>query len=539
MPELPTKTLDAPITAVTVFPDRARITRTGTISLDAGEQTLVIAGLPMNIDADSVRVDGRGEGVRLLNVEVRTAHLPDAPERDVTALREQIETLRRQDAALEDDQERLEAQLRTLSRLRDQAGKGFGRSIASGQATFEDYAALIQRTDTETAALQAQQRELDQQREGLAKQIAALEQRIEQLKPAQQRRRVEQRREIHLLVSVKQTADQTTQAHFEVVYGIHGAHWQPVYDLRLSEGEVTMTYLATVTQRTGESWDGVRLTLSTARPAQSLTLPELHPHYLAPPAPPRPMAFAAAPAPMAGKARMAKFVESDTAAQAAMEEAPQIEVETAQVESGDGAAVTYQIHTPASIPSDGTPYRTTITVERLKVELDYWIVPKLAAEAYLRASITNTSATTLLPGEALIYHEDAFVGKTMIKTVVTGEKFDAQLGVDDRIRVKRELVQREMNKRLIGGHRQVYYKYKITLKNLLTAPAKVMVMDQIPMGGHEQIKVRLSEANPAPVEQTALNLLKWELTLRPDEQREIIFAYTVENPADMTVLGME
>src|SRR5690606_3922381 len=118
--------------------------------------------------------------------------------------------------------------------------------------------------------------------------------------------------------------------------------------------------------------------LSTARPAQSLTLPELHPHYLAPPAPPRPMAFAAAPARAVGMARMAKFAETDTVAQAAAEDAPQIEVETAQVASEDGAAVTYQIHTPASIPSDGTPYRTTITVERLKVDLDYWIVPKLA-----------------------------------------------------------------------------------------------------------------------------------------------------------------
>lgn len=533
MPELPTQTLDAPITTVTVFPDRARVTRTGTISLEAGEQTLVIADLPMNLDTDSVRVDGRGEGVRLLNVEVKKAHLPDAPEREVTALRQQIEALRLQDAALEDDQERLEAQLRTLTKLRDQAGKGFGRSIASGQASFDDYAALVRRTDEETAALQAQQRELGQQRERLAKQIAALEQQIEQLRPAQQRRGVEQRREIHILVSAKQPA----QARLEIVYGVHGAHWTPVYDLRLSDSEVTMTYLATVMQRTGERWDGVRLALSTARPAQSLTLPELYPHYLAPPAPPRPMAFAAAPAPRLRS--MAKFAETDTVAQAAMEEAPQIEVETAQVASQDGAAVTYQIHTPASIPSDGTPYRTTITVERLKVELDYWIVPKLAAEAYLRATITNTSATTLLPGEALIYHEDAFVGKTMIKTVVSGEKFEAQLGVDDRIRVKRDLIQREMNKRLIGGNRQVHYRYRITLKNLLPTPAKVTVMDQIPMGGHEQIKVKLSEANPAPVEQTPLNLLKWELSLRPDEQREIFFAYTVENPADMTVLGLD
>jgi uncharacterized protein (TIGR02231 family) len=529
-----TQTLNAPIMAVTVFPDRARITRTGTIALESGEQSLVIPNLPMALDADSVRVDGRGNGVRLLNVEVRTSHLADAPEREVTTLREQIEGLRQQDAALEDDQERIKSQLRTLGKLRDQAGKGFGRSIANGRTSFDDYTALVRQTDEETAALQAHQRELDQQREALAKQIAALEQQIEQLQPVH-RRRTQQRREIHILIN----ATQNTEARLEIIYGVHGAHWQPVYDLRLSEAEVTLTYLATVTQRTGESWDGVQLALSTARPAQSLTLPELHPQYVAPPTPPRPLAASAPMMRQAAAPRLAKFAETSTMEQAVAYDSAPIEVETAQVESSEGAAVTYQIHTPVSIPSDGTPYKTTITVERLKVDLDYLIVPKLAAEAYIRATITNTSATTLLPGDALIYHGDAFVGKTRLKTVVSGEKFETQLGVDDRIRVKRELVQRDMNKRLIGGNRQVYYKYKITLKNLLPTPAKMTVTDQIPVGGHEQIKVKLSEATPAPVEQTPLNLLKWELTLRPDEQREIFFAYTVESAAEMNVVGLE
>jgi uncharacterized protein (TIGR02231 family) len=525
------QTLNAPITSVTVFPDRARVTRTGTIALEAGEQTLVIPNLPMQLDADSVRVDGRGNGVRLLNVEVKTSHLPDAPEREVTALREQIEALRQQDAALEDDQQRIKAQLRTLGKLRDQAGKGFGRSIATGRASFDDYASLVRQTDEETAALQARQRELDQQRDTLAKQIAALEQQIDQLKPAQHRRPAEQRREIHILIN----AAQSTQVRLDVVYGVYGAHWQPVYDLRLTEGEVTMTYLATVTQRTGESWEAVQLVLSTARPAQSLTLPELHPQVVAPPRPlppPAPMLRQAAAAP-----HLAKFAETSTVE--AVAEGMPMQVETAQIDTTDGAAVTYQIHTPATIPADGTPYKTTITVEKLKVDLDYLIVPKLAAEAYLRASITNTSPTTLLAGEALIYHSDAFVGKTRLKTVVSGETFEAQLGVDDRIRVKRELVQRDMNKRLIGGNRQVFYKYRITLKNLLATSAKITVTDQIPVGGHEQIRVKLSEATPTPSEQTPLNLLKWELTLRPDEQREIVFAYTVESPSEMQVVGLE
>jgi uncharacterized protein (TIGR02231 family) len=109
----------------------------------------------------------------------------------------------------------------------------------------------------------------------------AAQKRLKQVQPD----RKDERRAI--LVSVE--VEREVEFELEVVYAVRNASWQPLYDVRLLEDEVTVTYLATISQKSGEDWPEVELSLSTARPAVSATLPELRPWYIAPPPPPQPM----------------------------------------------------------------------------------------------------------------------------------------------------------------------------------------------------------------------------------------------------------
>ncbi len=78
--------LEAPIKDVTVYSDRALITRRGTLQLEAGEHELRINNLPQFI-RDSLRAAGQGpEGTRILNVDVTTAFLQSTTRRGVTQL---------------------------------------------------------------------------------------------------------------------------------------------------------------------------------------------------------------------------------------------------------------------------------------------------------------------------------------------------------------------------------------------------------------------------------------------------------------------
>ena len=79
-------------------------------------------------------------------------------------------------------------------------------------------------------------------------------------------------------------------AEVEVSYHVAGASWRPLYDLTLDGERLAVSYLAEVTQQTGEDWPAVELVLSTTRRGRHQVLPELDPWYVRraqPPAPAR------------------------------------------------------------------------------------------------------------------------------------------------------------------------------------------------------------------------------------------------------------
>ena len=78
--------LSAPIVAVTVHPERARITRRGRAAVSAGSTELVVADLPTTLLDESVRVAGRSAAAaRVLGVDLRHRDLAEVPDERVRA----------------------------------------------------------------------------------------------------------------------------------------------------------------------------------------------------------------------------------------------------------------------------------------------------------------------------------------------------------------------------------------------------------------------------------------------------------------------
>jgi len=241
--------------------------------------------------------------------------------------------------------------------------------------------------------------------------------------------------------------------------------------------------------------------------------------------PHRAMAFAAA----AGPAQ-------DGIAQAAAE--PEAAVLMAEPSDSVGAGLVYEVQRPLAVPADGGPHTTSIGRFGLDATLDHLAVPVLAPEAYLRATVTNTSPLLLLPGPARVFHGTQFTGETTLETVAAGEEFELQLGVDDQIRVERKLRRRSTGKAVIGGTRTIDVGYEITVENHRTEPTTVSVHDHIPVSTDGDIKVRLREASPAPAKQSDLGELTWELALDGGREATVRYRFTVEHPAHVTVTGL-
>jgi uncharacterized protein (TIGR02231 family) len=516
--------LETRIATVTVYPDRARITRRGNTRLAPGTHTLVIANLPTTLIEDSVRATGKGTG-KLIGVEVAEIFVTHAPEANLKELEQQLETLGDEDKQFADEEATANARLKFLDSLRDWTGHSLAKGLAYGNATLDRAQQFTEYLARELDAVHTCQRDLAQKRREQKRKIDVCQAQLESV------RRVETNERSEIRVGIEASAE--TDFQLEVTYVVTNTQWSPLYDVRLDGDRVGLTYLAEVTQSSGEDWSNVELLLSTARVAESNEIPELDPWYvdvLRPTfAPARVAAVRSAGVPLPPPDAMMM--------QAMPAPVPAAEMMEATIESS-GAAVTYRIARPFSAPSDNSPHKTTITILDLAAQLDYIAAPKLAEQVYLRAKIKNTSEFVLLPGSANIFHGADFVGATELERVASNEEFEAQMGVDDRIKVERELTERTVDKTLIGNTRRIFLGYKIALTNLLATPAKIAVLDQLPVARAEDIKVKMRDASPKPNDQSDLNVLKWELELKPQEKREVTFSFSVEHPREMTLTGL-
>ena len=516
------------VSAVTVYPDRARVTRSGAVALEPGFSRLEVTELPQSLNPDSVRAAGRGAApIRLLGVDVRPDYYVETPAARVRELQQQVETL-------QDDLRQIEAQVTLIKQERAavEALTGqvqiYARGLASGKMTISDqmayFDALHERAENHDAGLLA----LEAQRRKLTHRLTKHQQELDQLRVAGKRQRY--------AVLIEVDADQACEMSLDLTYVVSGAGWAPLYDVRLIDtGEsagLEIGYLAQVTQQTGEDWIDVVMTLSTARPALAETGPELEVWYIGP--------VRARPMDVRKRASVATAPEMhslDAAAEPIPVAMMEAEPVVATVER-TGAAVTYRVPGSVTIPPDGAAHKATVARFELAPQISYVTAPRLVEAAYRRATAVNDTVYVLLPGAVNLFISGTFVGTTRIGLTPPGGDIELYLGTEDRVRVERKLGRREVDRRLIGGQRRLSYSYEVSLENLLPAEAQLTLHDQIPVARHEEIKVRLTSAEPDPSEQNDMGILTWELTLGSGEKRRLRFEFLVEHPRDLELVGL-
>jgi len=558
--------LEAPIKEVTVYADRALVTRQGSVELEAGEHEVRINTLPQFL-RDSLRAAGRGpQGTRILNVDITTAFLSRPPEAKLLALQDELERLVQNQQLLEARRSALNDRRQWLRALGEQS-RDFARGLAQGQmkpqdcADFFSFAANQALQDAEAAqSLEVELKHVQQEIEAKKRELAQMQ---GVLLPDR------------LAAVVTVALAEAGEFELELSYLVMGASWHPQYDVRVQmtgeqgEGEVELTYTGVVQQSTGEGWENVGLSLSTARPSLAAVVPELEPWYLnvyTPPIP-RPM-YAPAAAPMrAARPRIASTagIAGDQRAYLSQQSIPmtgmvaagegaffedqeaQVEervptaadVATATVEQ-TGTALIFRVGRSVDIPSDNSPHKTTIARDSIPCSFDYVSAPVIDEQVHLRATIMNTTERVLLSGDAGIFLSGEYVGTTKVKTTAPAETFKIFLGIDDGITVKRELIERSVDKggALQTNIRRITYAYRITVHNYAAAPRRVVIRDHLPVSQHERIKIKAQSMQPTPAERTKLELIKWQFTLAADSEQKIEYRFVVEHPQDVSVIGL-
>jgi uncharacterized protein (TIGR02231 family) len=507
--------VDAPIVAVTVYPDRARITRRGVVTVPGGDRTVYVEPLPLALEDDSVRVSGRGPAT-VLGVDLVMRHHPQAPDETVAELERQRLAAQDEVATLADADD-VQAQLDTfLGQLAKRAGGSFARTLATGESGAE-LGGFTESLADRLAAVRSTRRELAAQRREAEERLAAVGRRLAAV--AQQRR--PDRRSAAVALELESEAE----VEIELSYVVPAAGWTSSYDVRLKGDRLTLNWYGLIRQQTGEDWPECDLTLSTARPTVSAKVPELDPWFLGRARPPMPPAPAAVP--------LSRGARPDFIEQSAQREFAAAE---ATVEQGVTAA-SYTPPRPVAVPADGATHRATIAAIDLDAELDYITAPVRSTDVHLRATVVNSSAHTLPAGKAAVFHEADFVGSAALPVWAPGEDVELALGLDDRIRVERKLVRRDASKATLGSTRRRQVEYETRIENHTPRNARITVLDQYPVARDHDITVKQLTAEPEPAETTDLGVVTWKLDLDAGAESVIKLAFRVDTAKSVDLTG--
>jgi uncharacterized protein (TIGR02231 family) len=517
------KPVDSKITNVTVFLNKAQVMREVKTRLEAGKTNLVVMGLTSQLDPQSIQVAGKGSFV-ILGISHQQNYLNELNmPKGLKMLKDSVESLQKQLMLEQSQKEILNKEEQMLLSNQKIGGTTQNLTVAELKAMADFYRSRL-------GDIVSSRMRQDDKIKKINERMVKLNNQINSQNELYGRNTSE------IVVSI--SAEAATSVDLDVNYVVANAGWYPIYDLRAinTKSPVQLSYKANVFQSTGEEWKNVKLKLSTANPNQSGLKPELNAWFLDFY---QPIAYSLQGKASGVVARSAKMYDKEEAKMnmdampAPVAESVADYVSTIQTTLN----TEFDISLPYSVLSAGKPTVVDIRNYEMKSDYTYSVAPKLDNDAFLLARATGWEEFSLLPGEANIFFEGTFVGKSFIDPNNIKDTLSVSLGRDKRIVVKREKLKDLTSRNFIGSTKKENYTYEISVRNTKAENIKIIVEDQVPVSQNSQIEVSVQDMGGAKFNKNTGKLL-WELELKSNETKKLVYRFEVKYPKDKQVSGL-
>jgi uncharacterized protein (TIGR02231 family) len=506
---------------VVVFLKGAQVTRTAMVNVSAGTTDLVFDNISPNVDPQSIQVHANGE-FTILSVKHEMNYLNNG---DVKT---------RQLQELHTKQKSVKDKIVTLSNMiaiyqAEEAVIAKNQFVRAENTTL-DVVKLKQALDFQTERLTM----LKQKEQDAGNQISTLY--IEQQQYDNQIAEMNNEQTTstsNIIVTI--SSKTALQSIFALSYLTGDASWYPSYDIRAKNvnSPLTIVYKANVLQRSGEDWKNVKLTLSTGLPSNNAVKPELMPYYL--------NVYNINKA-LQGKATgvVVSQDKDDGSKQLAevvvtsgygTRSAIPVSVEMREAQT----SVEFNIENPYSVTNDGKPCQVEINQVNVNATYQYYTAPKISTDVLLTARVTDLNEYNLLSGDANVFFEGTYIGKSRIDMRVMSDTLNLSLGNDKGILVKRTLEKNLTQNQTFGSNKKETKSWLIEIKNRKNQKVNLLVEDQVPVSQNSAIEVEVQESGG--VKPDALTgKVSWNFLLNSQEDKKTQLRYMVKYPKSQSVI---
>lgn len=332
---------------------------------------------------------------------------------------------------------------------------------------------------------------------------------------------------------VKFYAPKATTTNINMSYVVPNAGWTPTYDIRVDDlnKPVKIMYKANVFQNSGVKWNNISISLSTGNPTEGAEAPMLQPWHVAFFQPVQNYGYlnrkeamlqvAMAGARTEGAAYKVDGVQvGDQAAQSSMNEYVAVD--------NSGINTTFDIELPYTINSDGKQQLVTVKSYELPASFTYYAAPKLDKDAFLQAKITNWEDLNLLPASTHIFYEGSYVGEGFIDMRNVKDTLVVSLGRDKKVIIKREMDKKFRSVKTIGNNVRESMAFSLNIRNTRKEKINLNIVDQFPISDDKDLTIEEKEAKESVIDEN--EMIKWQLNLEPNEQKNLKFSYLIKYP---------
>lgn len=532
------KTVKTTVDKATVYLTGATLSCTENFNLSTGINQLIFEGVAPTLDQSSLQASGKGNFVIMdvkYNVKYneQAAVVPVASKniKAINAINDSLVELNFTIDELNDQLNALSIEKNIILGNRLMKGETKQDTLALLKDAMEYLRLKLRNINSETYKLKRELYAKDELKNRLTNRLNELN----NINNAAGNPTIKANEALYQII-VTVLADVETTAKVTVSYFINEAGWKPSYDLRASSANnlISVTHKAQLYQNTGVDWTNATLTLATATPNQSIVSPILNPVYLS---------FYQAYSKNLSKKNNETLTSYDMATMPTTngnsvkqtdedKDAGMMYNFTEMVENL--IQTEYAIKIKYNIPSDGKEHLVIIQNKEIKADYSFSATPKLDANAFLVAKITNWEDLNLIPGESRIFFDGSYLGQSFINPDETNDTLTLSLGRDKSIVIKRKTLKDKTKQKLILDEKVMTYAYEITVKNTKSLSVSLNIIDQIPVSSTKEIVVKLIDSSKANYD-LETGKLDWDITLKPNETRKFLVTYEVAIPKDKVV----
>ena len=507
------------IQKVRIYQSGAFVSRSVKVNLNAGINEIVFDKLSPYINANSISVKGFGEAT-IVGVNFQQNYL-------------KIQKTSSEIMKLEGEKDSLTIKIKYIQNKITACNEGLAvlqanRSIG-GANNGIDAAKLTSLVDYQIKKINSLKDEiidLGIKDQGLQNQITKINQQLSVLNSKQNQS------EGNIIVTVNSSSK--SLASFEFSYLINSnVRWTPVYDIRVKNTSSPMEFIlkAKVYQSTGEDWTDVKLSLNTSNPTDRVQKPNLTPWYL-------------------NFQQEADFDYNMRGSRADQKSAApmnykleEVKVKMDEMQWSNAQIIESQLNNEYEIENKYTlksgNIETQIEINKINANAyyEYASAPKLNSDAFLMGNIINWESLNLLNAEGSVYFDGAFVGTTYIQSTSSKDTMNLSLGKDERIIIKRTMLNEVNGSNLFGNIKEKKFSYDIVVKNTKKETVEITIEEQLPISQDKNITVNALELSGGKLNPTS-GLVTWKISLKAGESTTKKFNFSVKFPKDTSVNGL-